>query len=153
MNAGGLIRLTTDDRFRNSGTGVILWVDYKNMPTVVKVGSTVFIDDGLISLTVTETGLWMNSRSYYCTVCYSALRQQCSGKLNEYMIQSSHWFVLLLRLNPVCLGGLRSPASLALSRRPIGSAALAPHCTHPSNSIQTNLASPQRTRSACVVES
>ncbi|MCP3661473.1 MAG: hypothetical protein GY696_03090 [Gammaproteobacteria bacterium] len=44
------------------------------------------------------------------------------------MIQSSHRFGLLFRrqicLNPVCLGGLRSQASLALSRRPSGLATL-----------------------------
>lgn len=48
------IRLTTDPAFEKSSTGVCLYVDYKNIVNVVKVGSRVFIDDGLISLIVEE---------------------------------------------------------------------------------------------------
>ncbi len=52
------------------------------------------------------------------------------------MIQSNHWFGLLLRsqiclINPVWLGGLLSPASLPLNRRPFGRAAR-PHSCPPS---------------------
>ena len=46
--------MTTDPAFENSGTAVNLYVDYKNITNVVKVGSRVFIDDGLISLVVNE---------------------------------------------------------------------------------------------------
>ncbi len=49
------------------------------------------------------------------------------------------------------LGGLRSPASLSLSLRPIGLAALA-LATHPSNWIQTNLETQQWTRPAGLIE-
>ncbi len=55
--------------------------------------------------------------------------QLCNGKVSECMILSSHRYGLLLRrqvwMNPVWLGGLLSPAALALSRPPFGLATLA----------------------------
>jgi pyruvate kinase len=51
---GASIRLTTDPAFENSGTAVNLFVDYTNIVNVVKVGSRIYIDDGLISLVVDE---------------------------------------------------------------------------------------------------
>ncbi|CAD6186440.1 unnamed protein product [Caenorhabditis auriculariae] len=51
---GASIRLTTDNHFQDSGTAINLFVDYKNISKVVKVGSRVFIDDGLISLIVED---------------------------------------------------------------------------------------------------
>lgn len=50
------IRITTDPKFQNSCTSVHLFVDYKNLNKVVKVGSKIFIDDGLISLIVELIG-------------------------------------------------------------------------------------------------
>lgn len=60
------IRLTTDPAFENSGTAVNLYVDYKNITNVVKVGSRVFIDDGLISLVVNE--IFPNEGVVDCTI-------------------------------------------------------------------------------------
>ena len=54
LEKGASIRLTTDGAFEKSGTAVNLYVDYKNIVNVVKVGSRVYIDDGLISLVVKE---------------------------------------------------------------------------------------------------
>lgn len=51
---GHSIRLTTDPAMENSGTVNSIYVDYKNITKVVKKGSRVFIDDGLISLVVEE---------------------------------------------------------------------------------------------------
>lgn len=51
---GASIRLTTDPKFQESGTAVNLYVDYKNIPKVVKIGSRIYVDDGLISLIVEE---------------------------------------------------------------------------------------------------
>ncbi len=72
------------------------------------------------------------------------------------MVQSGHRFGLLVRrqicLNPVWLGGLRSTASLALSRRPFGLATLA-LTAQPPNWIRKNLANPRRTKPAGLTES
>uniref|UniRef100_A0A7E4ZZA0 Pyruvate kinase n=1 Tax=Panagrellus redivivus TaxID=6233 RepID=A0A7E4ZZA0_PANRE len=51
---GHSIRLTTDPAIESSGTAVNLYVDYKNITKVVKKGSRIYIDDGLISLIVEE---------------------------------------------------------------------------------------------------
>nr|CDJ96732.1 Pyruvate kinase domain containing protein [Haemonchus contortus] len=51
---GGSIFITTSDRFKESSTAVNLYVDYKNIAKVVKEGSRVYVDDGLISLIVEE---------------------------------------------------------------------------------------------------
>lgn len=48
------ITVTTDEKFRAIGTSECIFVDYKNLPKVVKVGSTIYVDDGLISLLVKE---------------------------------------------------------------------------------------------------
>jgi len=54
LEKGAVIRLTTDPAFEQSGTADNLYVDYKNITRVLSVGSRVFIDDGLISLAVTD---------------------------------------------------------------------------------------------------
>ncbi|KAK6751131.1 hypothetical protein RB195_002853 [Necator americanus] len=55
LQQGKSIRLSTDRKLENSGTCTCLYVDYQNLPRVVKKGSRIFIDDGLISLIVEET--------------------------------------------------------------------------------------------------
>ncbi|KAI1706197.1 pyruvate kinase, barrel domain-containing protein [Ditylenchus destructor] len=54
LKKGASIRLSTDPKFEESGTSTIVYVDYKNITKVVKVGSRVYVDDGLISLVVEE---------------------------------------------------------------------------------------------------
>ena len=58
------IRITTDPKFQDSCTSVNLYVDYKNINKVVKVGSKIFIDDGLISLIVDK----IEEDAVQCTV-------------------------------------------------------------------------------------
>uniref|UniRef100_A0A915JQT9 Pyruvate kinase n=1 Tax=Romanomermis culicivorax TaxID=13658 RepID=A0A915JQT9_ROMCU len=52
LKKGEKISLTTDDNFKTSCTSVHIYVDYKNITKVVKTGSKIYIDDGLISLEV-----------------------------------------------------------------------------------------------------
>jgi len=54
LKSGEKIRLTTEEGFKTSSTAVNLYVDYANMAKVLKIGSKVFIDDGLIALIVDE---------------------------------------------------------------------------------------------------
>ena len=51
-----IVCLTTDESFANKSTKNNLYVDYKNIVQVVKVGNRVFLDDGLISLLVKHVG-------------------------------------------------------------------------------------------------
>uniref|UniRef100_A0A915DCT5 Pyruvate kinase n=1 Tax=Ditylenchus dipsaci TaxID=166011 RepID=A0A915DCT5_9BILA len=61
---GASIRLTTDPKYEESGTGVNLYVDYKNIVKVVKPGSKIYVDDGLLSLVVDE----ISEDAVVCTI-------------------------------------------------------------------------------------
>ena len=53
---GAKVIVTTDDAFYAKGTKDKFYVDYKNITKVTKVGDTVFVDDGLVSLKITKIG-------------------------------------------------------------------------------------------------
>eukprot|EP01059_Diplonema_ambulator_P008894 TRINITY_DN18665_c0_g1_i1.p1 TRINITY_DN18665_c0_g1~~TRINITY_DN18665_c0_g1_i1.p1 ORF type:complete len:573 (+),score=216.81 TRINITY_DN18665_c0_g1_i1:216-1721(+) len=53
---GHAIKLTTNDEYKDKGSMEILYVDYKNITKVMTVGQQIFVDDGLLSLEVTEIG-------------------------------------------------------------------------------------------------
>lgn len=56
MQVGEPIRLTTDEEYASKSTLDNLYVDYKNITTVIKVNNRIYIDDGLISLLVKNVG-------------------------------------------------------------------------------------------------
>ncbi|VDK47615.1 unnamed protein product [Anisakis simplex] len=64
LKKGSSVIITTDPKFQNSCTSVNIFVDYVNIVKVLKEGSRIFIDDGLISLLVNEIG----KNSLTCTV-------------------------------------------------------------------------------------
>ena len=51
-----MIKLTIDEKYRDCGDENMVYVDYKNIVNVLDLGDIVFVDDGLISLKVTEKG-------------------------------------------------------------------------------------------------
>ena len=54
--AGQQIIVTINDSYKQICDEHYLWVDYKNIVKVVDVGKNIYVDDGLISLIVTEKG-------------------------------------------------------------------------------------------------
>lgn len=56
LEVGAKVRITTNDKYYDQGSKDIFWVDYKNMPKVVPIGGTVYVDDGLLSLKVVSKG-------------------------------------------------------------------------------------------------
>jgi len=53
LQAGQSIIVTTDEAYKNECSAERIFVDYKNLPSVMAVGSLIYIDDGLISIKVT----------------------------------------------------------------------------------------------------
>jgi len=54
--AGEKVTVTTSDQYKEICDKDFIWVDYPNIVKVVDVGKNIYVDDGLISLTVTEKG-------------------------------------------------------------------------------------------------
>ena len=48
--------MSIDEKYQECGDANCIFVDYKNIVKVLSKGDLVFIDDGLISLKVTEIG-------------------------------------------------------------------------------------------------
>uniref|UniRef100_A0A674E0Y7 Pyruvate kinase n=1 Tax=Salmo trutta TaxID=8032 RepID=A0A674E0Y7_SALTR len=56
LKKGAHIKLTLDDKYKDNCDEKHLWLDYKNITKILKVGGHVYIDDGLMSLKVKEVG-------------------------------------------------------------------------------------------------
>ncbi|KAI1320627.1 Pyruvate kinase [Mortierella claussenii] len=54
FQAGHQMIFSTDDAYAESGNDQVLYIDYKNLPTVMAPGKTIFIDDGVMSFKVLE---------------------------------------------------------------------------------------------------
>jgi len=54
--AGDIVKLTTDEEFKEKCTKEIVYLDYKNITNVMQPGKRIFIDDGLISIKANEIG-------------------------------------------------------------------------------------------------
>lgn len=54
LHAGQSVEITTDAQYKDACTAERIYVDYANLPKVVKAGSLIYIDDGLISIRVVE---------------------------------------------------------------------------------------------------
>lgn len=54
IKAGHEFILSTDDQYKESCDDKVMYIDYKNLPQVIKVGKRVYVDDGILSLKVTE---------------------------------------------------------------------------------------------------
>ncbi|OQR87635.1 pyruvate kinase [Achlya hypogyna] len=63
---GEKITLTTDAQFKEASTKDILFVTYEQLPMTVKLGDTVLLDDGLISLTVESIDV--PARQVHCRI-------------------------------------------------------------------------------------
>jgi len=56
LKAGDMIKITTNDEFKEKCTSETLWLDYKNITKVLTPGKRIYIDDGLISVLAVEVG-------------------------------------------------------------------------------------------------
>lgn len=56
LEKGSHVRVLTAESDKDKTDGKMIWVDYPSLPKVLKKGSTIYIDDGLIGLKVQETG-------------------------------------------------------------------------------------------------
>ncbi|KAG0005870.1 Pyruvate kinase [Entomortierella chlamydospora] len=52
--AGHIMTFTTDEKYAESGTDRVLYIDYKNITKVIVPGKTIYIDDGVMSFKVLE---------------------------------------------------------------------------------------------------
>lgn len=53
---GDVIRVTTNDEYKEKCSSEIIYIDYKNITKVVSVGKCVYVDDGLVCLVVEKIG-------------------------------------------------------------------------------------------------
>lgn len=56
LEKGSHVRVVTAQADKDSTDGKNIWVDYPDLPRVLKNGDKIYIDDGLIGLKVLETG-------------------------------------------------------------------------------------------------
>lgn len=72
VEAGSTLTIFTDPAKKGEGNATQFWVDYTNMPAVVKPGDHIFVDDGLLDLEVTATDAGDLPNGVYGTVTVKA---------------------------------------------------------------------------------
>uniref|UniRef100_A0A7S1XGR5 Pyruvate kinase n=1 Tax=Compsopogon caeruleus TaxID=31354 RepID=A0A7S1XGR5_9RHOD len=75
IEPGSEVEVTTDDAFKEAGNAGRIWVDYKDLPTTLKPGMNIFIDDGLLNLEVVKC----NERSVICYAVNRAVLSERKG--------------------------------------------------------------------------
>ncbi|MGH0119829.1 UNVERIFIED_CONTAM: hypothetical protein FKN15_043262, partial [Acipenser sinensis] len=71
---GSRVRVVTQDSLRDSTDASQIWLDYKNVTRVVRVGGRVYVDDGLISLRVLQIGTVQYNTIQYNTIQYNTIQ-------------------------------------------------------------------------------
>ncbi|KAF6035966.1 PKM [Bugula neritina] len=56
LKKGNQIKLSTDEKYYEIGDDSCIYIDYVNITKVLQVGGLIYLDDGLISLSVAEIG-------------------------------------------------------------------------------------------------
>lgn len=56
LQRGASVRVMTAETERDKTDGSVIWLDYPSLTHVLKKGSRIFIDDGLLALKVVEIG-------------------------------------------------------------------------------------------------
>ena len=56
LKTGNILKLSIDGKYKECGDESIIYVDYMSIVRDLKKGDLIFVDDGLISLKVTEKG-------------------------------------------------------------------------------------------------
>ena len=75
---GAKLTVHTDDAWKEKCDAENLYMDYKNLPKVMKVGGVIFVDDGLISLKVDAIDVAAGTLS--CTVRSVTVFSTCSAQ-------------------------------------------------------------------------
>lgn len=89
LKKGDTIKLTTDKAYAEKGNKDTVYVDYDNIQNVVKVGNKIYVDDGLISLVVSQ----IQGSFLTCTIENGGMLGSRKGK-----------FIVKLNLSYLCKG-------------------------------------------------
>lgn len=66
LKKGSQVRVVTAESEKDKTDKSTVWVDYPNLPKVLKKDAKIYIDDGLIGLKVLETGETQMQNIHVC---------------------------------------------------------------------------------------
>lgn len=65
LDTGHVLKLSTDVKYYECGDANLIYIDYDNIVKIILPGDLIYIDDGLISLKVTDKGAnWVSTGLY-----------------------------------------------------------------------------------------